>query len=234
MSNPIGLAFTQFWSAIFYQLRREELVVQEQAEALITLADKLGFPHYLACGTILLGWARAARGQEETGITLLQKGIAATQVTGENGRPYFLALLAEAYGKMGKAEEGLAVLADALATAKGDKWYEAELYRLKGELLLQKFKVPGSKFKVKRGSEFEVHGSEAEAEACFLKAIDTARKQQAKSWELRAATSLARLWRQQGKKGEAHKLLTEIYHWFTEGFATKDLQEAKTLLEELS
>jgi ATPase subunit of ABC transporter with duplicated ATPase domains len=90
-----------------------------------------------------------------------------------------------------------------------------------------------AKFKVKRGSEFEVHGSESEAEACFLKAIDIARKQQAKSWELRAVMSLVRLWQKQGKKTRARKLLADIYGWFTEGFDTKDLQEAKALLGEL-
>ena len=103
-----------------------------------------------------------------------------------------------------------------------ERFYEAELYRLKGELTLQQFKVQGSTFKVD------------EAEECFLKAIEVARRQQAKSLELRAATSLARLWQQQGKTAEAHRMLSEIYNWFTEGFDTKDLQEAKELLEELS
>jgi predicted ATPase len=134
-------------------------------------------------------------------------------------------LLAEAYGKRGQAEEGLTVLAEALGVVdkNEERFYEAELYRLKGTLTLQQFQVQSSKFKE----------AEAEAEACFLKAIDVARKQQAKSLELRAVMSLSRLWQQQGKKKEAHEMLAEIYGWFTEGFETKDLQEAKALLEEL-
>jgi len=138
---------------------------------------------------------------------------------------YFLALLAEAYGKGGQAEEGLHVLAEALAHVDktGERYYEAELYRLKGELTLQQLKVQGSKFKV-----------EEEVEECFLKAIEIARWQQAKSLELRAVMSLARLWQQQGKKDEARQMLAEVYGWFTEGFDTADLQEAKALLEELT
>jgi len=120
---------------------------------------------------------------------------------------------------VGHVEEGRGLLAEALlameASNQGNRLVEA--YRLQGELLLR-----------------QATPDVAQAAACFQHALAVARRQQAKSWELRATTSLARLWRQQGKKGEAHKLLTEIYHWFTEGFATKDLQEAKTLLEELS
>jgi adenylate cyclase len=154
-------------------------------------------------------------------------------------RSYFLALLTEAYGKVGQAEEGLGALAEALVHVDktGERYWEAELYRLRGELMLQQFNVQGSKFKV-----------EEEAEACFLKAIEVARKQQAKSLELRAVMSLTRLRRQQAvqdatrnthhapraRLAEAHQLLSEVYNWFTEGFDTKDLQEAKALIEELS
>ncbi len=144
--------------------------------------------------------------------------------------------MAEAHGKIEETEEGLTVLAEALAFVDktGERYYEAELYRLKGELTLQKeFHVPGSTFQVGelRSLAPDVQG---EAEACFLKAIEIARKQQAKSLELRAVMSLARLWQQQGKQKEAHQMLSEIYNWFTEGFDTKDLQEAKALLQELS
>jgi predicted ATPase len=126
-------------------------------------------------------------------------------------------------------------LAEALATVNqtGERFYEAELYRLKGELTLHQFNVQDSKFQVENSSEFGVRSSESEAEECFKKAIEIARKQQAKSLELRATVSLARLWQRQGKKDEARWLLAEIYNWFTEGFDTKDLQEAKVLLEEL-
>ncbi len=114
--------------------------------------------------------------------------------------------------------------------------HEAELYRLKGELTLQKFQVSGSRFQVPPNTQHPTPSpqAEAEAEACFLKAIEIAQRQQAKSWELRAATSLARLWQQQGKKAEAHSMLSAIYGWFTEGFDTVDLKEAKALLAAVS
>jgi predicted ATPase len=148
------------------------------------------------------------------------QGLAAFQATGMRLQyPHFLALLAEAYGKAGQAEEGLSVLAEALALVEetGERYYGAELYRLKGELLLM------------QGDE-----AESEAEASFHKAIEVARRQQAKSWELRATMSLCRLWQRQGKREEARQRLAEVYGWFTEGFDTPDLQEAKALLEELS
>jgi predicted ATPase len=136
-----------------------------------------------------------------------------------------LALLAETYGKVGQAEEGLAMLAEALARTHGSKecWWQVELYRLKGELLRQKATGKGQKAKI-----------EPEVEKYFRQAIDIARRQRAKSLELRAVISLSRLWQKQGKKEHAYALLSEIYGWFTEGFDTKDLQEAKALLEELS
>src|SRR5438093_12722167 len=144
-------------------------------------------------------------------------------------QPYFLGLLAEAYGKVGQVEEGLSVLAGALALVDrtGERNYEAELYRLKGELTLQQSKVQSLKSKVKKSPESGVRGPESEAEEWFLKAIEIARKQQAKSWELRAVMSLSRLWLQQGKKTEARQILAEIYAWFTEGVETADWKEAK-------
>jgi predicted ATPase len=150
----------------------------------------------------------------------IRQGLAAFQATGaELGRPYFLALLAEAYGRGGQAEERLSIVDEALAAVQktGERWWEAELYRLKGVLVL-----------VRSGED------DAEAEAHFQHAIDIARRQQAKSLELRAAMSLSRLWQQQGKREETRQLLAEIYGWFTEGFNTADLQEARALLDELS
>ena len=137
---------------------------------------------------------------------------------------------------MGQREEGLTVLAEALALVDktGERTYAAELYRLKGALTLQKFQVSGSTFQVQESPKSDVQSPTSEAEEYFLKAIEIARQQQAKSLELRSATSLARLWQQQGKTKEAHEMLSEIYGWFTEGFDTKDLQEAKALLEELN
>ncbi len=148
----------------------------------------------------------------------------------------FLALLAEAYGKAGQVEEGLTVLAEALAAVdkNGERMYEAELYRLKGELSLQSgVRSPKSEITSPQHPAPSSQ-AEAEAESCFLKAVEIARQQQAKLLELRAVMSLSRLWQQQGKKAEARQMLVEIYGWFTEGFDTKDLQEAKALLEELA
>jgi predicted ATPase len=134
-------------------------------------------------------------------------------------RPYWLALLAEAQGAIGEPEAGLTALVEALTLVDttGERWCEAELYRLNGELLLQQHS-----------------DNQAEAEKCFHQAIVIAQNQQAKSWELRAATSLARLWQQQGKRQEAYDLLAPVYNWFTEGFDTADLKEAKALLDELA
>ena len=134
------------------------------------------------------------------------------------------AWLAQAYGRAGQAEEGLSVLAEALALVEeiGERYYEAEIYRLRGELLLV------------QGNQVEAETSIHQAEGCFRHAIEVARRQQAKSWELRATTSLARLWREQDKQEEARESLAEIYRWFTEGFDTADLREAKVLLEQLS
>jgi predicted ATPase len=201
------------------------------------LCNEQGFSAYVAGATILRGWALAMQRQEEEGIQQIQQGLAAVRATGgELWRPYYLVLLADAYGKTGQVEEGLTALAEALAAVDrtGERMYEAELYRLKGELTLQKFQVSSSKFQVEDSVGSSVQGLESEAEECFLKAIEVAQKQQAKSLELRAATSLARLWQQQDKKAEAHELLAEIYNWFTEGFDTKDLKDAKALLEELA
>ncbi len=155
----------------------------------------------------------------------------------ELNRPYCLALLADACGRVARAEEGLALLAEALAAVDKteERYYEAELYRLKGELSLQSRQVKAGQDKSKTSQDkSEDWRLESEAEECFLKAIEIARQQQAKSLELRAVMGLSRLWQQQGKKEGARKLLAEIYGWFTEGFDTKDLQEAKALLEELA
>jgi len=170
-------------------------------------------------------------------IVQIRQGLAAYRTTGaEEAQSYFLALLAEGCGRVGKIEEGLEVLVEALAYVDktGERYYEAELYRLKGQLTLQKLAVASSQLSVTNPQPLAPNPqAEAEAEAYFLKAIEIARKQQAKSLELRATMSLARLWKEQSKKDEAQQMLAEIYGWFTEGFDTKDLQEAKALLEAL-
>jgi predicted ATPase len=191
-----------------------------QAAAAMTLATKQGFVQYVARGTVLHGWALAMQGQGEAGIAAIRQGLAAELATGDTlYRPYFLGLLAEAYGAGGHPDEGLAALAEALAVLDTTelRYYAAELSRLKGVLLLQQA-VPDT----------------AQAAACFHQALDVARQQQAKSFELRAATSLARLWQSQGKRQEAYDVLAPVYGWFTEGFDTADLQEAKALLEALA
>src|SRR5215471_17926247 len=154
----------------------------------------------------------------------MHQGLAAHRATGaEVLRPFFLALLAEAYGKVGQTEDGLTVLAEALAliSKTRERFYEAEVYRLKGTLTLQS-KVQGPKSKV-----------EEDAEECFRKAVEIARRQGAKSLELRAAMSLAQLWQRQNEMDDARELLEEVYGWFTEGFDTKDLRDAAALLSEL-
>jgi predicted ATPase/class 3 adenylate cyclase len=218
--RPINLALAQCFAALLHQLRREDQAAREWAEATMTLSTDRGFTHFLTLGTTYRGWALAAQGQGEAGIAQMRQGLTAYEATGaELERPYSLALLAEAYGHVGQTAEGLHLLAEALGLVdtRGDRWCEAELYRLKGDLLLT-LSPP----------------HQTEAEACLHQALAAARRQQAKSWELRAAMSLSRLWQQQGKCQEAHDLLAPLYGWFTEGFDTADLREAKALLEELS
>jgi predicted ATPase len=144
-----------------------------------------------------LAWLPGAeQGQEEEGIAQIRQGLATHRATGaELSRPFYLALLTEAHGKVGQAEEGLSVLVEALAHVHktGERFYEAELYRLKGQLTLQKFQVSGSGFQVPESAESEVRSPESEAEECFWEAIEIARRQQAKSLELRAVMSLSRL-----------------------------------------
>jgi predicted ATPase len=238
LSHPFSLAYALLWAAMLHQLRREVQAVQERAEAVIVLSTEQGFPYLLATGTISRGWTLAKKGQGEEGLLQIRQGLAARRATGsEVQRTHYLALLAEAYGNVGQGEEGFTALTEALATVDktGERVYEAELYRLKGTLTLKQFRLRGSEFGVPNAqSPKSGTPAEAEAEACFLKAIEIARQQSAKSLELRAVMSLARLWQHQGKKDEARQMLAEVYGWFTEGFDTKDLQEAKTLLEELS
>jgi predicted ATPase len=219
LAHPASLAASLSYAAVLHQFRREREAVQQMAEALIALATAQGDAERLARGTILRGWALFVQGQGTEGMMQMRQGLAALQATGgEVRRQLFLPLLAGAYGGIGQSEEGLNVLAEALAAVEktGGRFYEAELYRLRGELLLA------------RSAEHHT-----EAETCFRQGLNIARRQQAKSWELRAAMSLSRLWQQQGKRAEARELLAPIYGWFTEGFDTADLQEAKALLEEL-
>src|SRR5262249_33638445 len=191
-----------YWAAVLHHLRREVPLTQARAEAAMTIASDQEFPQYFAQATLLRGWTLAESVQGEEGITQIQQGLAASRVTGATrDRPYYLALLAEASAQAGQTTAGLEALTEALATlAKSTAgWWEAELYRLRGELLLQQSVAqPG------------------EAEACFHQALAVARRQQAKSLELRAAMSLGRLWQHQGKCEAARELLAPTYGWFTE------------------
>ena len=225
LAHHPSLANAQAWAAIFYAWCRDVHAAQEQAEAAITLSTERGFPPRLAEGILMRGWALAMQGHTEEGIAQLRQGIAAWRATGaEIARPPWLAFLAEAYGKAGQAAEGLTALmeARALVHKTDERVWEAELYRLTGELLLAQEDTQDQGHKVE------------EVETCFQQALDIARHQQAKSLELRAAMSLARLWQRQSKRTEAQELLAVVYGWFTEGFDTADLQEAKALLEALS
>jgi class 3 adenylate cyclase/predicted ATPase len=218
-AHPYSLSFALSIAAMFHQFRREMRAAQERAEAAISLTKEQGFAYWMAVSSLIRGWALAYQGQAQEGIEQLTQGLSAVRATGAAiAQPYWLALLAEAHGSIGEPEAGLTVLTEALTLVDttGERWYEPELYRFKGELLLQ------------RSSDYQ-----AEAESCFHHALAIARNQQAKSLELRAATSLARVWQQQGKCEEARQVLSEVYGWFTEGFDTADLQEAKALLEAL-
>jgi class 3 adenylate cyclase/predicted ATPase len=236
LAHPFSLAYALIVATSVHQYRREWDQTQEQAETTITLATEQGFPLFVAYCTVYRGRVLAEHGHTAAGIAQMQRGIAAIRDTGtEIFQSYFPALLAEAYLKDGQIEEGLATVAEAAAFVDRteERFYEAELWRIKGMLTLAQSGVRSPESEVPK-SQTPDPKSQAEAEACFLKAIEIAQRQQAKSWELRAATSLARLWLQQGKREEAHTRLSEVYNWFTEGFDTKDLQEAKSLIEELS
>jgi class 3 adenylate cyclase/predicted ATPase len=216
---PFSVAFALGLSATCHALRREVCLTQERAEAVISLAKDQGFPYWMAVGALMCGWASTHQGQGKAGIKQMTQGLRAYRATGAVAlQPYFLALLAEAHGTLGQAEAGLTVLTEALTRVDttGERWYESEIYRLQGELLLQ-----------------QTVDNQVKAESCFRHALDLARSQQAKSLELRTATSLARLWQHQGKRPEARQVLGDVYGWFTEGFDTADLKEARALLDAL-
>jgi class 3 adenylate cyclase/predicted ATPase len=218
VAHPFSLAFALFHAAWVRSFRKESQVAKESAEAMLALATEHGFAYVLNFGPIFCGWANASQGEVEEGIAQMRSGLAGMQsVSTELFRPCFLNQLATACGELGQTIEALALVAEALAVVErnGERYWEAEIHRLKGELLLDS-----------KGS--------SEAETCFRHAMNIARAQSAKSLELRAVTSLSRLLQEQGKKEEARQILAGIYGWFTEGFDTSDLRDAKALLDELS
>jgi predicted ATPase len=220
LSHPYSLAFAHWWAALVYQLRRDVSAVHEQAEASLTLATEQGFTLWVAVGTTFRGWALAMQGHGEEGRAQVCQGVAAWRASGAVLHvPYFCTMLADVCDHLGHPDDGLQALAEAHALGEQheERYWEAEVCRLRGVLLLRQ---PGT--------------PQEEAEAWLQRALDVARRQEAKSLELRAAMSLARLWQQQGKRAAAYDLLAPIYGWFTEGFDTADLQEARALLDALA
>ncbi len=219
LSHPLNLAHAELFIGVLRQYRREVRAAQENAESVIAHTAEHGLTDYWAWATGLRGWAMAQQGRSEEGIAQLREGLAAFSPTEALLRPYFLCLLAEAWRETGRLHDGLNVLTEALAAADEHelRFYEAETHRLKGELLSK-----------------QDDSNAAEAQSCFERAIEIARTQSAKSLELRATMSLARLLRNTARRDEARAMLAEIYGWFTEGFDTPALNEAKTLLDQLS
>ncbi len=217
LGDPFRLTYALTWNAVLHLFRREGHATQRRAEEAIALADEQGFAWSSAQARFCRGWALREQGLGAEGVVEIRQSLSAWRATGaEVGVSLVLAQLAQAYGQMGQAEEGLAVLSEAQASMNKteERWWEVELHRLQGELLLS--------------LSLDKH---AEAEACFHQALHIARHQQAKSWELRASTSLSRLWQSQGKRQDAYDLLISVYEWFNEGFDTADLMEAKVLLQ---
>jgi predicted ATPase len=201
------------------QIRRDVPQLRQRNAELVALATEHGFALWQAAGLVLDGWALAEGGRAVEGIARIEDGLNAYRATGAGlFVPYFLALLGTMHGAAGEGAAGQRLLAEALdaANASGERWFEPELHRLNGELLSL------------------VGGDRATVEACLHRALAVAREQRAKLWELRATTSLARLWRDQGKRAQARDLLAPVYGWFTEGFETADLKDTKALLDELA
>ena len=241
--HPLTLAYAHFFEAVFAQLRQEVSKVRTHAQAVMQLAHEQGSPYWLSMGTVLEGWARTAHGEAAEGMTQMQHGLQKFRETGATlVLPYFLGLFADAYAQKSQAEElcsslieaGLTNLAEALTCSEqtGESIYAAELYRLKGELLYQQARAAG------RAPSFPPD-SFGQIENCFQHALSIARRQQAKLFELRAATSLNRFWREcegaqatvQQKRQAARRDLQQVYDWFTEGLDTDLLRQARMVLE---
>jgi tetratricopeptide (TPR) repeat protein len=219
LSHPFTTAFALGLAAVLHSFRREPQIAQDRAEAAVSLSEEWGFPFWLALGHTWHGWALVQQGRRDEGLDEMQAAIEFVRMSGARQPfPTCLIRFAEAHAKCGSAGEGLKLLAEAQAEfiESGGDVSEAEAHCLQGELVLQ------------TGMDLQ------HAEDCFQQAIEIARRQQAKSWELRATMSLSRLWQRQGKRDEARQKLTQIYSWFTEGFNTPDLEQALRLLDELA
>jgi adenylate cyclase len=213
------MCYALFSAAAVHGLRGEAEDAAPIVDSFLALAGDQGFPAMVAMATFFEGWILAERGSDSDGLSRMRQAITYFERDGSRlFGVFFRVLLANSYLKTGRADEGLEILAetsDRMATT-GERFAEAELYRVKGELLLEQGSPPDA------------------VEDCFHQALRVSRSQGAKSWELRAATSLARLWASQGRQIEARDTLGVIYDWFTEGHDTRDLREAKALLDELS
>jgi class 3 adenylate cyclase/predicted ATPase len=219
LAHPYSLAIAEYYAAYLHYRRREAPALQAQVDALMGLATAQGFPLYIGTGMCWRGWALAMEGEGAASLAQIHQGLETVGATRQEvSRPLCLILLAEAAVHVGQVEEGLRLLAEALTLleANGQDDLLAEAFRLQGASLL-----------------LQASPDAAQGEACFQRALGVARRQQARSWELRAALSLGRLWQQQGRRDEAYDLLAPIYGWFTEGFDSPDLQAAKALLEGL-
>ena len=220
LAHPFTLATVMHNATLLHRRWREVQAVHEWTEALLALAHEQGFPMWMARAAAMRGWILVMRGQVEEGVAQVRQVLTSQRhFVDEASHPTLLVLAAEVHGEGGYFVEGLRLLAEALAMAArtGVRSSEAEMYHLRGRLLLA-----------------QSPGNHAEAEACWHQALTIARRQQAKTFELRTAISLSRLWQQQGKQAEARELLTDVYDWFTEGFDTGDLREAKAFLDGLS
>ena len=214
LKHPASRQLAHLFALFVYQLGDQAIAIRDEAETLITLSSQ-GFP-LEPLGLFYRGWARFKQGNQAQGLQQMRQGLEG--MLGMNIlKTAILATITAVYAEAEMSDEGLQIVAEALELVEaGERIYQAEIHRLHGELLLIKGAAP------------------ADVEAQFNQALAVARRQQARSWELRATLSLARLWQSQGKVLEARDRLSTIYHWFTEGFDTRDLQEAKALLAELS
>jgi len=220
LAHPFSLALALLFAAWVSQQRGDEQDAREHVEAAIALGTGHEFPRFVTQGSILGGYLLIRQQQRDKGVELIRNALLAQRLRGpEREQSYFDSLVGEAYGIIGHTEEGLTTMGETLARVQttGERFYEAELHRIKGELLLA-----------------QPAADEERVETCFRNAVNVARSQSTKSLELRAVMSLSRLWQRQGKKDEARQLLADVYGWFTEGFDTADLKTAKALLEELA
>jgi predicted ATPase len=239
-SDHLALAAARFYSANIHQLRREVDETRRVAEELLRQASEQGVTWWLEGGRALRGWALAQLGRWSEGVAQVREGIAGLRASGiEMRQTFHLALLAESLAAGGKIDEGLAVAAEALAMveATGERFYEAELHRLRGELLRRQEAGEGQPSPAEPAAARPHHPDPtglAGAEACFRRALDVARGQGAKSLELRAALSLARLLRDHGQPAEGCRLLAVTFGGFTEGWDTPDVRDARDFLEDLT